>query len=75
MLFRSADERSSSLVKELAFRGTTDFKKVFVATAASAGWDGFRILRRLCLLLRLLTLCSADMTSLFCEVNVETDSL
>ena len=74
------DERSSSLVKELAVRGTTGFKKVSVATAAnahksSAAWDGFRILRRLCLLLKLLTLGSADMTSLFGEENFETDSL
>ena len=74
------DERSSSLVKELVVLGTTGFKKVSVATTAnahksSAGWEGFRVLRRLCFLLKLLTLGSADMTSLFGEVNVETDSL
>ena len=51
-----------------------------VATAAnahksSAGWDGFRILRRLCLLLKLLTLGRAEMTSLFGEINFETDFL
>ena len=74
------DERSSSLIKELAVLGTTGFKKVSAATTAnahksSAGWEGFRVLRRLCLLLKLLTLGSADMTSLVGEENFETDSL
>ena len=79
-LTSGTDQRSSSLIKELAVLGTTGFKKVSVATAAnahksSAGWDGFRVLRRLCFLPKLLNLGSADMMSLVGEENFETDFL